>query len=346
MSASPQKALQYPISDPPKPGEFTKIAEGIYWLRMPLPFKLDHINLWLLEDEDGWTLVDTGLATEDTINIWEELYNQITTEKPIKRVIGTHMHPDHIGLAAWLCRRSHAELWMSRNEYMYCRILLEDSNRQAPEEAVSFYHAAGFNEEQLNYYQSKFGAFGSLIRGMPNNYHRLQDGDTFTINNRQWQVIVGEGHSPEHACLFCPELSLFIAGDQLLPTISSNVSVWPIEPHNNPLEDWLNSCQKLQSLLPEDTLVLPSHGLPFTGAISRLQTLIDEHERDLKIIYENCDTPKRVVDIFPLMFKSKVTHATLVFAAGEGYAHLNCLIARGMLNMKKDSEGVRWYQQR
>ena len=337
---------QYPHAHPPELGEPFKVANGVYWLRMPLPFKLDHINLWLLEEEDGWTIIDTGLATEETTHIWEGLYQKITQHKPIKRLLATHMHPDHIGLAAWLCRRSDAELWMSRSEYMYCRILLEDSHREAPEIAVDFYQAAGFNEEQLNYYRSKFGAFSNMIRGMPNRYHRLQDNDTFTVNHQQWQVIMGEGHSPEHACLFCPELKLFISGDQLLPTISSNVSVWPIEPSGNPLEAWINSCHKLQSMLPDNTLTLPSHGLPFLGAQQRLQKLINDHEKDLQTVYENCETPKRVVDLFPLIFKSKISHSTLVLAAGESYAHMNCLIEREMLTVKKDNNGVNWYQQR
>lgn len=322
------------------------MAKGVFWLRMPLPFKLDHINLWLLEEADGWTIVDTGLASDASIDIWEQLYRQLTDQKPIKRVIGTHMHPDHIGLAAWLCHRSGAELWMSRSEYMYCRILLEDSNREAPEVATQFYRAAGLDEEQLNYYRSKFGAFSSMIRGMPEHYHRLKQGDRFTINHHQWQVVMGEGHSPEHVCLFCPELELFISGDQLLPTISSNVSVWPIEPTANPLQCWIDSCHQLQTLLPEKTLILPSHGLPFRGAKQRLKKLIDDHEKDLETIYQQCDTPKRVVDIFPMIFRSKITHATLVLATGESYAHLNCLIGRKLIHMEKDKEGVNWYQRR
>lgn len=336
---------QYPYFQPPGSGELLEVKPGVYWLRMPLPFKPNHINLWLLEEDDGWTIVDTGLATEATTDIWEILYRQLTDEKPIKRIIGTHMHPDHIGLAAWLCRRSGAALWMSRTEYMYCRILIEDSNREAPDAAVAFYQSAGFNEEQLNYYRSKFGAFGSMIRGMPNSYYRLQDGETFTINNQQWQITMGEGHSPEHACLFCPELDVFISGDQLLPTISSNVSVWPIEPSANPLSAWINSCNKLKTMVPDSTLVLPSHGLPFLGAKHRLEKLVKDHEKDLEVIYNQCDTPKRVVDIFPLIFKSKITHANLVLATGESYAHLNCLISRQMLTVKKDAQGVNWYQQ-
>ncbi|MFT7299889.1 MAG: glyoxylase-like metal-dependent hydrolase (beta-lactamase superfamily II) [Porticoccus sp.] len=335
---------QYPYSQPPELGVLREIATGVYWLRMPLPFKLDHINLWVLEEDDGWTIVDTGLATDATTDLWESLYKKMSSEKPIKRIIGTHMHPDHIGLAAWLCRRSGAELWMSRSEYMYCRILLEDSNREAPDEAVAFYHAAGLNEEQLNYYRSKFGAFSNLIRGVPAIYHRLKDNDTLTVNNHQWQIVMGEGHSPEHACLFCPDLELFVSGDQLLPTISSNVSVWPIEPLGNPLKDWISSCHKLKSIIPENTLVLPSHGLPFKGAAQRLQKLTDDHERDLQIIHKNADTPKRVVDFFPLIFKSKITHSTIVLATGESYAHLHCLIDRGMLSVDQDKYGVNWYQ--
>lgn len=336
---------QYPITESPPYGEPIEIAQGVYWLRMPLPFKLDHINLWMLEEEDGWTLVDTGLATDATTDIWENLYSNITKYKPIKRLIATHMHPDHIGLAAWLCRRSGAKLWMSRSEYLSCRILLEDSNREAPDVAVNFYKSAGLNEEQLNYYLAKFGSFGSSIRGMPESYHRLQDNDTFTINHQQWQVVIGEGHSPEHVCLFCPELDVFISGDQLLPTISSNVSVWPMEPLGNPLKAWINSCYKLKSILSDNTFILPSHGLPFRGAKQRLQQLVNDHEKDLQIVYDNCRSPSRVIDFFPLIFKAKIVNSILVFATGESYAHLNCLIARKMITMTKDKNGINWYQQ-
>jgi len=335
---------QYPFSEAPPLGTFKEIADGVHWLRMPLPFRLDHINLWLLEESDGWTIVDTGLATEDTTELWLKLSPIVSSKKPVKRLIATHMHPDHIGLAAWLCRHSGAEFWMSRSEYMHCRILLADSNREAPEEAISFYRAAGFSDQQLRYYRAKFGSFGSMVRGMPATYHRLQHGDSFIIGGRRWQMVMGEGHSPEHACLHCPELDLFIAGDQLLPTISSNVSVWPMEPAGNPLQAWIDSCHRLKALLPEKTLVLPSHGLPFTGAQPRLQALIDGHQRDLERIMQNCDEPKRVVDLFPLLFKAPIGNSMLVLATGESYAHLHYLMARGKVAMQTDNTGVNWYQ--
>ncbi len=338
------KGLNYPFSETPEFGQPFQVADGVYWLRMPLPFRLDHINLWLLEEDDGWTIVDTGLASDETTSLWLSLCPQLIADKPVTRLIVTHMHPDHTGLAAWLCRHTGATFWMSRGEYMHCRILLEDSAREAPEAAIGFYHAAGFNDAQLNYYRSKFGAFGNMIRGMPSTYHRLQDGQTFAINHRQWQVVMGEGHSPEHACLHCPELGVLISGDQILPTISSNVSVWPIEPAGNPLQDWIDSCHKLLALLPEDTLVLPSHGLPFQGVLPRLQSLIDEHEADLKLVLDHCNEPLRVIDLFPLIFKSPVGNSMLVLATGESYAHLHCLIARGQLVVEKDVNGVNWYQ--
>ncbi len=334
----------YPHSTPPKPGELMAVAEGVYWLRMPLPFQLDHINLWLLEEDDGWTIVDTGLASEETTDLWLQICTLIDTDKPVKRVIGTHMHPDHIGLAAWLCRRTGAELWMSRADYQQCRVLYEEGNSEAPAEAVQFYQAAGFSESELDHYRARFGGFSKMIRGMPRSYRRIKEGDHFSINNRQWQVITGEGHSPEHACLLCPELNIFISGDQLLPTISSNVSVWPTEPHANPLQDWLNSCRRLQPLLPKDVLTLPSHGLPFIGGAQRLQQLVQTHEDDLQKIYQRCAEPLRVVDLFPLIFKSTITHQTQIFAAGESYAHLHCLMARGLVCVDADSAGVNWYR--
>lgn len=339
----PMTNLQYAFDTPPSPAELIPVAEGVFWLRMPLPFRLDHINLWVLEDEDGWIIVDSGVATDDTTTLWLSICGKLTEKKPIKRVIITHLHPDHIGLAGWLCRQHDAELWISREEYLLCRMLLEDGNREAPDEAISFYRAAGFTEEQLHIYHAKFGSFGNLIRGLPNSYHRMQDGDNIAINGKQWHLVSGAGHCPEHICLHCPELNVFIAGDQLLPTISSNVSVWPYEPDANPLKDWMDSCQKLHQLLPPTTLILPSHGLPFVGAQTRLEALLNDHKKDLETVVTHCTTPKRVVDLFPLIFNNPVTPGMWLFATGESYAHLNYLMAEGKITVNTDSDRVNWY---
>ncbi len=237
--------LNYPFGDvTPDLGETITVAPGIEWVRMPLPFSLKFINLWLIDDGDSWTIVDTGLPLPETKSAWRKLLDaRVTPEKPLKRVIITHMHPDHVGSAGWLCHKYGAELWMSRLEYISCRMLVADTGRQAPPVALDFYRRCGWDQPALDHYKSRFGGFGRGVSLMPDAYFRLSDGDEFQMAGSTWQVIMGAGHSPEHACLFCPERNILISGDQILPRISSNVSVHPTEPEADPLAEWLDSCR-------------------------------------------------------------------------------------------------------
>jgi len=337
-------ALTYPFENKPTPGELIPIVEGINWLRMPLPFSLNHINLWAIEGDEDWSIVDTGLASDETVELWQSIHTKYGSDKPFKNVFITHMHPDHIGLAGWLTSTCKAELSITRTEYLTCRYLLDYSHKEAPEEAVAFHRAAGFDEEQLEMYRGQFGGFGKFVRGLPHSYRRLTDGQIVNIGNYQWEVITGAGHSPEHACFFCEELNLIISGDQILPTISSNVSVRATEPYENPLLDWLDSCRKLISKLPADVLVLPSHGKPFRGAHERLNALIDEHEGNMKKLKEECISPKRAIDVFPALFRAKINRNNLLMATGESLAHLNCLVERGEMTVQMDSAGANYYQ--
>jgi glyoxylase-like metal-dependent hydrolase (beta-lactamase superfamily II) len=204
-----------------------------------MPMSLDHINLWLLEDGDGWTVVDTCLATAEARALWETLFDGFMGGRPVTRVICTHMHPDHVGLAGWLCERFDCALWMSRAEYLTCRSLVADTGREAPQRGAGFLSPRRLLEEQLDRYKPRFGFFGKAVSPLPDSYRRLQDLETLTIGGRYWQVMEGSGHSPEHACLYCPALKLLIAGDQVLPRITPNVSVFPTEPEGDPLKSWL-----------------------------------------------------------------------------------------------------------
>ncbi|WP_317928510.1 MBL fold metallo-hydrolase [Halioxenophilus sp. WMMB6] len=307
---------------------------------------LNHINVWLLEDHDGWTIVDTGLDVPESRAVWQQLFQKPMASKPIKRVICTHMHPDHIGLAGWLSEQFNAELWMTRSEFLMCKVMVMDTGRPAPELALKFYRTAGYTEEQIADYKDKFGNFGKLVFPMPDSYRRLVDQETFQIGGNYWQVIVGTGHSPEHACLYCPALKLLISGDQVLPKITSNVSVFPTEPHGNPLNEWLTSCNRLQSKLPDDLLVLPAHETPFYGLHIRLTQLIESHRRDLLALYQHLDQPRRAVDCFPPLFKKPIGPETIGFATGEALAHLNYLVAARLAQCETDSQGVNWYRQR
>ena len=213
------RGLNYPwgVKATPAPGEPIKVADGVYWVRFPMPISLDHINLWLLEDDEGWTLVDTCLDLGNSREIWERIFTEFMGEKPIVRVICTHLHPDHVGLAGWLTEHFGCELWMSREEFLMCKAMTADTGREAPDVAIRHYRAAGYNEEQLKRYREKFGNFGRAISPLPDSFRRLLDGETIRINDRYWQVIIGRGHSPEHVCLYCPALKLLISGDQVLP---------------------------------------------------------------------------------------------------------------------------------
>lgn len=337
--------LIYPLGDAPAGGEVKQVAPGVLWVRMPLPFALQWINLWLLEDADGWTIVDTGIATEQTREHWRAIFENALGGKPVTRVICTHMHPDHMGLAGWICRKFGAELWMSRLEYITGRMLVADTGREAPEEGVKFYRAAGWDEDALDSYKVRFGGFGKAVSRVPDAYRRITDGDAINIGGRVWKVIAGNGHSPEHSCLWQEELKLFISGDQVLPRISSNVSVFPTEPEGDPLADWINSCAKLRGCVPADVLTLPAHNEPFLGLHERLTNLIDGHEKALaRVLHRLKQGPKRAVDLFGALFARKIGSDLIGMATGEAIAHLNCLVGRGLARRVTSADGVARYE--
>ena len=347
MSEQPVRSgsnLEFPFAVRPELGEAIEVAPGILWVRMRLPFQLNHINLWVLEDGDGWTVVDCGLRDESTAEAWKALFAGAMGGRPVRRVIVTHLHPDHVGLAGWLVRRFGVRLWMSRTDYLLCRNLVADTDQEAPEEGIRFYRAAGFPDEALETYKTRFGGFGRGVYHLPNAFQRIQDGDRIEIGGRTWEVTVGRGHAPEHACLWCREENIFISGDQILPRISSNVSVFPTEPDANPLQDWIDSCARLRSLLPDDVLVLPAHNEPFRGARLRLQELIDGHEHNMEKLVALCEDPKRAVECFPALFRSRITSGNYLMATGESLAHLNCLRSRGAIARTADADGIDWYE--
>ncbi len=340
----PGSNLDYPFESRPEIGQTIEVAPGVHWVRMRLPMQLNHINLWLLEDGDGWTVVDSGIKNEETTQAWEQLFAGPMKGRPVKRVIVTHMHPDHIGLAGWLVRKFGVELWITRTEFLMCRTLVSDTGAEAPTEGLNFYRAAGFPEDLLENYRTRFGGFGHGVYKLPNAFRRIVEGEEIEIGANKWRIVGGNGHSPEHACLWSPELNLFISGDQLLPKISSNVSVHPTEPEANSLKDWLDSCAKLARIVPDEALVLPSHNEPFRGSTLRLAELIRHHEEGLEKLHALCAEPRRAVDTFPALFRSRITQGNFGMATGEAIAHLNCLRARGQIHRSTDKNGINWYE--
>jgi len=341
------RLLEFITDEAPKAGSVTEVADGVFWLRFALPMKgLDHINLWALKDGTEWVIVDTGIGNRDSKTIWETHFKDLMGGRPVNRVICTHLHPDHTGLAGWICRKFGAPLLMTRGEYFLCRLMAADTGRVAPREGVNFYTKAGFTPEQIELYKMRFGGFGKAISTMPQGYDRLVEGETGKIGGREWRVIIGSGHSPEHACLWCPELKICLTGDQLLPNISSNVSVWPTESEANPLEDWIKSCHKLKEVLPENTLICPAHGIPFRGAHRRLDKLIDHHEKALERLYEHCKTPRRATEVYSVLFRREITDGNRIMAVGESIAHLNCLKGRGLITRRLNDAGQFTYKAR
>ena len=341
------RLLDFIMDEKPETGAVSEIADGVFWLRFSLPMTgLDHINLYALKDRDGWVIVDTGIASRTTKNQWEGYFKTLMGGRPVNRVIVTHLHPDHVGLAGWMKRRFDCPLLMTRGEYFLCRLLAADTGREAPPEGLTFYRKAGLTREQIELYKLRFGGFGKAISPMPQSYDRLQDGDTFYVNGREWHIVVGSGHSPEHACLYCPELKLCLSGDQLLPNISSNVSVWPTEPEANPLEEWISSCHKLKAALPADTLIGPAHGIPFRGAHARLDKLIYHHEKALDRLTEFCKTPRLATEVYSVLFRRPINDKNRIMAVGEAVAHLNCLKARGTVRRTLNDAGQFCYQTR
>ena len=350
-------ALRYPCGEPPAPGDVKSVAPGVLWLRMPLPFSLDHINLWALADEDeqgqGWAIVDTGVKTPDVLAAWRLLIADdgalaaMGRGTRITRILCTHMHPDHVGMAGWLTRKFQCRLWMTRLEYLTCRTLAADAGREAPDDAIRFYRQNGWPEEALDVYRARFGGFSKLLHALPDSFRRIEDGEQLRIGSDVWQVVVGRGHSPEHACLVNTALGLMISGDQVLPRISSNVSVFPTEPDADPLGDWLDSLARLRATLGDDLLVLPAHGEPFIGLHARLDRLAQGHERGLQRLRRSlAEAPKRAIDVFGALFARPIDGKgeLLGMATGESLAHINYLVARGDARCEIDAAGVRRYR--
>jgi len=338
--------LTYPFETTPEPGSghAVEIAPGVLWLRMPLSGSLGFINVWALQDGEGWTVVDTGMRTDATAAGWRAAFAGALGAGPVTRVICTHMHPDHVGMAGWIRRKFGAELWMTRLEYITCRLLAADTGREAPKDGIDFYRAAGWNEAAIENYTARFGGFGKGLYPMPDAYRRIGEGESLRIGAHDWRVVVGSGHSPEHACLYQPELKLLISGDQVLPRISSNVSVFPTEPEADPLSEWLTSLARIKTLIPEDVLVLPAHNDPFYGLHPRLDHLIRGHERGLMRLERSLAEPKRAIDVFGALFARPISGDLLGMATGESLAHLNCLKGRGRAVTERDAEGVIWWR--
>ncbi len=341
-----ESQLHYPLGDTlPAPGTTLEVAPGVRWIRMALPFALDHINLWLLRDEidgrQGWTVVDCCIAKDEARAQWETIFTTQLEGLPILRVVVTHMHPDHVGLAHWLCDRWNAPLWMSATDYHVARLNTSGTSGQGGEAAAVFFQRHGLTDpESVQKIRERSDYYASLVPSIPASYRRMMDGDVLHIGGRDWVCISGYGHAPEHIALHCAEAGLLIGGDMMLPRISTNVSVYDTEPEANALQQFLDSIDKFAPLA-EDTLTLPAHGKPFKGLHIRIGQLHDHHREHLARVLQACvETPRTAADILPVMFTRKLDLHQTTFAMGEAIAHLHKLWFDGQLRRSVDAAGV------
>src|SRR5260221_314674 len=336
-------SVQYPWPQTPEAGTTIEVAPGIHWLSMPLPFQLNHINLWLLADDGGWTIVDTGIGNEQTRAIWEKLLERFA---PIKRVVLTHYHPDHAGNADWLCRRFGVELWTTQGEYLTAHAVRANGAGYTTEAVLSVFRRNGLGDERSKAMSSGRNRYAELVPDFPHSYRRIIEHDKVQIGKNQWRAIIGHGHAPEHMSLYCEALNVVIAGDMLLSTISTNVSVWSIDPEGDPLRLFLESLKQYREL-PQDVLVLPSHGKPFRGAHDRVAALEAHHQAHFEKIVEPLKGKESSAgELLGLLFRRPLDAHQTFFAMGEAIAHLHSLYYAARLQRALGADGIMRYATR
>ncbi len=345
MDDSGPDVLRYPWPEPPAEAEATEVAPGVLWMRLPLPMKLDHVNVYALDEGDSWTLVDTGFASGRSKSIWRRLLDGPLQGKPVSRVVVTHHHPDHVGLAGWFQAEFGAELLMTRTAWLFARMLLLDEQPVPSAETLAFYKSAGMAPDIL---AARAGErpfnFADVVAPMPLGFTRLKDGACLRMGGRDWDIHTGNGHAPEHATFFSRDDNLVLAGDQLLPSISPNIGVYATEPMADPVGDWLESCAHFQSLARPGHLVLVGHKLPFTGLPVRMRQLIDNHHGALARLLDFLDTPKAAGECFAPLFKRSIGAGEYGLALVESVAHLSHLYQSGQVTRSRRDDGAWLYK--
>jgi glyoxylase-like metal-dependent hydrolase (beta-lactamase superfamily II) len=349
FAATEIKGLTYPLGGhAPKYGEIYPLAPDLGWIRMPVPGNLGHINLWLLDDgapdSGDLAIADTGLFLPDVIAYWKALFAGPLADRNISRIFVTHFHPDHVGCAGWLANRFKVPVWMNRTEWLLARLIISEQLDEPPAEVIARRKFAGYDDARLEKFRAAgWGNFAKAVAKLPPSHNRLDDKAVINIGARSWQVLTGGGHTPEHACLVDHHNGVIIAGDQILPRITSNVSLMDFEPHADPLGEWLASIAKFQAALPADMLVLPAHGDPFRGVHVRLEKLASGHHLQLDRLADALrEGPMRAVDTFSLLFARPIDDSVFGMATGEAQAHLRHLERTGRA-ICENRDGVGYY---
>ena len=331
--------LDYPFHDAPAPATLREVAPGVLWLRMPLPFALEHINLWLLADDGGWTIVDCGFGGDVTRGLWRRIFSTGLQGKPVTRIVVTHFHPDHFGLAAWLADAWSAPVLMTEAEFASAHAWHRAHDLFTREAYLALFRQHGLTVSADDPSLTRENLFRRGVPDLPPQITPLRDAAELQINGRRWRVVAGHGHSPEHAALLCEELGVLIAGDMVLPRISTNVSVTPHEPEADPLGAFLASLARYAES-GAGTLVLPSHGLPFYGLRERVKSLYGHHAGRLDALLGACGEPRSGAEVMPLLFTRELDSQQTFFAMGETLAHLSHLRHRGQLERTRDAGGI------
>jgi len=326
-ATKPAHGLDYPFAKPPETGQIAEVAPGMLWVRIPLPFQLDHVNIFLVADDGGWAVIDTGIDNAATRAAWEALMAGPLKGERLTRLIVTHYHPDHIGLAGWLCQRFELPLFTSQTSYLGCLNISLSPGALDAKVYRDFYLRNGLDQAATDRVATQGHGYLKMVSGLPPTFRRLVAGDTLRLGGRDFAVMTGDGHAPEQVMLHCKSDNLFLAADQVLAKISPNVSVWAVEPDGNPLGLYLRSLKGLKRGLPEDVLVLPGHQLPFRGLRQRIKQLADHHEVRCTAIDKACrERPRSVAELLPVVFHRPLDPHQLSFAFSEVFAHVNHML--------------------
>ena len=347
MDTAAPELLNYPWRDPPDRGEAIEVADGVLWLRLPLPMKLDHVNVYALDDGDGWTIIDTGFDSKLGRAIWAEIMAGPLGGRPINRVIVTHHHPDHVGLAGWFMEEHGAEFLTTRTAWLLARMLQLDVQEAPCDKTVAFYKSAGMDPAILaKRLEERPFNFADIVAPIPLGYTRLKQGDVIRIGGREWDIHIGNGHAPEHATFWSRDDNLVIAGDQILPSISPNLGVYATEPMADPVGEWLEACERMATLAERRHLVLGGHKLPFTGLPLRLRQLIENHHGALQRLEAYLDTPKAASECFVPLFRRTIGEGEYGLALVEAVAHCSHLFQTGAVTRTKRQDGAWLYQRK
>jgi glyoxylase-like metal-dependent hydrolase (beta-lactamase superfamily II) len=321
--------LVYPFADAPETGAVMEVAPGILWTRIPLPFRLNHVNVYLIEDGDGWAVLDTGISNQATRDLWLALANGALAGRRLTRLIVSHFHPDHIGLAGWMCRQFDMPLLTSQTGYLGCINISLSPDRMADKTYMDFYRRHGMNDEVAALVAVQGNGYLKMVSPLPDTFRRLVAGDVLTIGGRDFEIMSGDGHAPEQLMLYLRAENIFLASDQVLAKITPNVSVWAVDPEGDPLGLYLRSLAKLSNDIPRDALVLPGHQLPFVGLQRRCAELIEHHHERCGMIADACrQAPRSVAELVPVLFHRPLDPHQLSFAFSEVHAHVNYMIGK------------------